>query len=85
MKIWKFKLGLVYDTQSVLLPASAQIIRVALQENQPTFWAIVDPDAHKKPRFFDIVGTGQEVPAFGVYLGSFEQSIYVWHAFEVTP
>lgn len=84
MKIWKFNLDIVYGPQSVLLPASAQIIHFALQDKQPRFWAILDPEAPRKQRFFVIVGTGQEVPAHAVYVGSIERG-FVWHLFEVTP
>lgn len=55
--IWKFTLDLV-DEQQVSLPKDAEILSVQVQNGNICLWALVDPEAEKETRYFEIFRTG---------------------------
>jgi len=78
------------------LPQYASIVRVGIDpKGNPCLWAEVFTEwieAKEKygtskgvqhVRKFSVVGTGMEVPP-GVYVGSWNQDVFVWHLYEVT-
>lgn len=73
------------------MPEGARILTVALQENYPTVWAEVSPDARVETRRFYIYGTGQffnEPDGFNrKYIGTFQIvgliGTLVGHVFEL--
>lgn len=72
-RIWKFRLdvdGADGDKIAVAMPAGARVLHLGLQMGRPCLWADVDPEAEVVTRIVQIVGTGFEPPADGVYLGT---------------
>lgn len=85
--VWKYPLPLTSAPSYVCqMPIGAEILHVAAQDDTPTLWALVDPDADVEGRAFRIVGTGHaEVRDRYVHRGSVvtHGGAYVWHVFEV--
>ena len=83
--IWKFPLAVVSPYQ-ITMPKGAKILTVQRQGAHACLWAIVDPDAEKERRVFEIFGTGQSMhEGMGIdrkYIGTFQASEFVWHVFE---
>lgn len=58
----------------------ARLLHIGLQNNIPTLWAEVKPDAPVKPYSFFCIGTGDDIPDNASYVGTVEQSGYfMWH------
>jgi hypothetical protein len=88
--IWKFRLppyddrGMVTYWPVVEMPQGARVLTLQMQDDEPTLWAVVEPEAPPELRQFVIVGTGHEVPAgTGGYVGSWQWPSLVFHLFEV--
>jgi hypothetical protein len=83
--IWKFPLALVSPYQ-ITMPKGAEILTVQRQGDAACIWAIVDPNADRERRVFEVFGTGQPMhDGIGVereYVNTFQQGPYVWHVFE---
>lgn len=75
----------IKDTHYTLeLPADADVLHVAVQDETPMIWFMFDPsETEIKKRKFMIVGTGMMFDYEGwQYIGTFMQQPYVWHLFE---
>jgi len=57
--IWKFKLAV--SRESWALPLNAQILTAQVQNGAICIWALVDPDAPRHPRQFEVFGTGDDM------------------------
>lgn len=81
--IWKFPLA-VSSIYQVTMPKGAEILTVQRQASQACIWAIVDPEAEKERRVFEIYGTGNpiDVECPRKYIGTFQSPPFVWHVFE---
>jgi hypothetical protein len=84
--IWKFPLA-VADNYQITMPKGAQILTVQRQNEQACLWAIVDTNAEKERRVFEIHGTGNPIDDDAglehlFYVGTFQSSPFVWHVFE---
>jgi hypothetical protein len=74
----------------IFMPKGAEILTVQRDEknNHPTIWALVDPEQEKEERFFELFGTGHEIPYdMGVerkYIGTYQyqNGEFVGHIFE---
>ena len=85
MEVWKFPLENRAVTTKVEMPAGAQVLRVGVQHGEIQLWALVDPDAPKEARAFEVYGTGHEIkPGNLRFISTFfvQGGIYVFHAFE---
>ena len=85
LTIWKF--GLRNGLQNeLLMPRGATVLDVQLQYGTPCVWALVDPDAERESRHFELVGTGwtttEEDQERRVYIGTYQHPPQVWHVFE---
>jgi hypothetical protein len=69
----------------ISLPKGANILHVAKQGDEGTFWALVDPDADEEDIVFRVYATGQEIADDCCYIGTFMQlgGALVWHLFRV--
>jgi hypothetical protein len=73
------------------LPLTAEVLRVATQKGAPHMWILVDPQAPKITRRFQVVGTEQaELPQTPIkYVGTWTQQLFsgvvelVFHVFEL--
>jgi len=83
--IWKFPIAAVTSLR-VDMPKGAEILTLQRQGDDACLWAIVDPNAEKKARYFEIHGTGNPMYSdMGVerkYIGTFQVPPFVWHVFE---
>lgn len=85
-KIFKYPLEIT-DTQFVELPLGAEILTAQIQGSQLCLWAIVNtlPEAVKKNRRIEIIGTGNPMPTGDLkYISTFQMydGGLVFHAFE---
>lgn len=75
-------------TQVIELPLTAEVIKVAIQNNKITLWFIHDENNHQVKDFtFNIYGTGWAVQSENDrYIDTVFKDGFVWHIFEkVTP
>jgi hypothetical protein len=81
-QIWKYPLnGMMSDIQ---MPMEAKVLTVQIQNGQPTIWAQVNPQNESETRHFTIVGTGNPFDDTNhKYIGTFQDSPFVWHLFEI--
>lgn len=87
--IWKFPIE-VADVQKILMPVGAKVLTVQEQNSIPCIWALVDPEADREIRFFEMFGTGHPILySAGVsreYISTFQvrDDSLVFHVFEYT-
>jgi len=80
--VWKFPVE--FPNCELEMPQNSWIIHVNSQgEDRVVLWVDVDTEAKRVKRRFVVVGTGHEIPAGGVFVGSVKDSPYMWHLFEV--
>ena len=58
--IWKFAFE-INDEIVIEMPKGAKILTVQVQNGLAFIWALVDPDAEKEKRYFDLYGTGHPI------------------------
>lgn len=78
--IYKYTLNNV----GIEMPIGAEILTVQIQNDKPCIWAMVDPEAEKKVRHFQVFGTGQPIPEVSMkYIGTYQElgGSLVWHVF----
>ena len=85
-EIYKYPLEIT-DTQFVELSLGAEILTVQMQGNQLCLWAMVNtlPEAIKKNRCIEIIGTGNPVPTGDLkYISTFQMvgGGLIFHVFE---
>jgi len=77
-QIWKFRLN-----TTIQMPMDAQILTVQKQDGEPTIWAMVNTENELETRNFTMVGTGNSFDDKDMkYIGTFQDSPFVWHLFE---
>lgn len=59
-KIYKYPIE-IKDKQQLELPVGAEILSVQTQYGEVQMWALVDPNAQKETRMFEVFGTGNDV------------------------
>lgn len=81
--VWKYKLGLEKETQSIKMPRWSTILDVQLQDGEPVMWALVDPNASMIERLFIWVFTGEKSDDWNYdYIGTIQVGPMVYHLFE---
>lgn len=78
--IWKFQLG--FGEQVIKMPKGANILTMQNQQGTPQLWAAVNPNADLEERHFVTIGTGGVINEGLVYIGTYQESVFVWHVFE---
>ena len=80
-QIWKFPIDV--GPQEIKMPKGADVLTVQMQGNTPCLWALVDIEAEKELRVFNLVGTGHICRSLkDNYIGTFQMGPLVWHLFE---
>lgn len=85
-QIWKYTLGRAQE--SIEMPADAEILSAHSQNDLICIWALVNPDAEKEHRYFEVFKTGHAVPCdMGVsreFIGTvlLQNDALVFHIFE---
>jgi len=85
--IWKYTVPAIHRSghSCLPMPRGAKVLSVQVQGTAPVLWAMVDPDAPKEERFFQIVGTGWDFDPTGFdFVGTFQcdGGGLVFHLFE---
>ena len=83
--IYKYKLNGFATETEIQLPAGSLVLKVDIQDSEPTLWALVDTESEPQKRVFEIFGTGQEIPnGKRVFINTFfvKDGLYVFHVFE---
>lgn len=87
--IWKYEL-LIADHQEIRMPMGAEVLSAQMQGGTLCIWALVDPEASKVMRTFEVFGTGHPVdnsaPTMRQYISTFQLQggTLVFHLFERT-
>ena len=82
LSVWKYPLEVTYE-QTITVPEGAQFLTVQIQNEVPCLWALVNPNTPTKPCNLLIIGTGHNVEAVGLYLGTFQldHGTFIGHVF----
>lgn len=80
-EIWKYSLdGIVSEIE---MPMEAKVLTVQLQNGKPHIWTLVNSENDMEIRKFTIVGTGNPFDVSNMkYIGTFQDTPFVWHLFE---
>ncbi len=82
--IWKFDLE-AKPEQQIEMPIGAEILSMQMQGDQARLWALVEPEAKKETRTFEVIGTGQLIPDEDrIFIGTYQvfNGDLVFHVFE---
>lgn len=85
-QIWKFQL--TSFKMSIDVPIGAEILSVQMQGDIPCIWLLVNPKAPTQSRYFEIYGTGTDIPYdMGImrnYIGTYQldNGDFIFHVFE---
>ena len=80
--IWQFAF-VIKDSFTIQMPVGAIIRHVGVVRNMTSMWAEVTvPATEVEDRHFQMSGTGHHLP-MGAYVGSFVQSGFVGHVYEI--
>lgn len=87
--IWKYEIPAQEDIH-LKIPKGGEILAVQVQFRTPFIWVLVDPNAEKEDRYFDVIGTGHECNdiigsgTVRTYIGTFQlhSGSLVFHLFE---
>jgi len=60
--IWKFELKIDTDF-TIEMPKGASVLSAQAQKETICIWAIVDTEAEKEKRTFEVYGTGHDLPS----------------------
>ena len=65
------------------LPFAAKILKVGMQRDTPTMWALINPETKTESRNFVVIGTGDEFDDTDMkHVETFFDGPFVWHLFE---
>lgn len=84
--IWKYQVN--PKITKFNMPKGAEILTVQNQNGIPCIWALVNPENEEEERYFEVFGTGHDVPVdIGIerkYINTFqlEGGSLVFHLFE---
>ena len=68
----------------IAAPRGWRVLTVQMQDDVPTIWAEVNPDAVWDTHLIEVVGTGHPLPDEPrTYLGTVQRGPLVWHVYEV--
>jgi hypothetical protein len=83
-QVWKYELqNMVFQLE---IPKGGTILSLQMQKGIPCIWILVDIEAEKESRTFEVVGTGNPIShEEGQYVGTFQlqSGELVFHVFEV--
>lgn len=86
--IYKYALELDEFIQEIGMPAAADVLDIGMQDGIPVIWAMVNTDAPRVVRKFQLFGTGWTIKddARLDHVSTVRDREFVWHIFEVfTP
>ena len=86
MKRRIFKYSFYHFRETVIeIPKDAEILSIQNQSGVVTMWVLVDIDAVKIERKFDLFTTGSDVPSSSIFRGTVQlnQGSFVVHVFEI--
>ena len=87
-RVYKYQLNFK-SNQGIILPRSAKILHVDMQFEGVYFWAEVDTEEVSIYRYFNIFGTGHNIPEEEeareyVHVGTVKQNdSLIWHIYEM--
>lgn len=88
LTIWKFILETT-DNQKIEMPKGSVILTVQNQHNSLCMWVLVDREAEKETRHFEVFGTGHPIKHDATmnrkYIGTYQLQggSLVFHVFEL--
>lgn len=83
-KIYKYPLTFgLGGIHRFCLPEPSGVVHVGMQDGTVQLWVRVG-QGDPRPRFFQVVATGQPFPTSARYVGTVQSGGYVWHVLERT-
>jgi len=90
MRIWRFPLSPTPGQRHIDLkmPTAAKLLSVALKDDEPCLWAMVDPEARMVERRIEVMATGVDFAnPFPPFVGTFVleaigREALVFHVFD---
>ena len=80
MRVFKYPFEITDDVE-IKMPVGARVLHVAMQDDQPTLWALVDDTHMAETHRFWLRGTGHPVPDGAKHVATFFDGPFVWHLF----
>jgi hypothetical protein len=80
-QVFKYPLKMDPAVQLVEMPIGAKFRAFQMQGSTPTLWAEIDDAVKSQIVPFLLFGTGWEIPADAHYIGTAQQSGFVWHLY----
>lgn len=83
--IWKYVFSRKDIRESFFVPKGSRILSFGFQSEDLVMWALVDPEATKEERVFEVVGTGWIIDDYSEsfeYIDTVQYGSLVWHIFE---
>jgi hypothetical protein len=82
-EIWRYEIGAVRN--ELLMPQGAVVRSVGWTRGKPQLWAEVEPGGVKELRSFQLVTSGETVPAGSAFVGMIDagDGFHVFHVFEI--
>lgn len=90
MSVYKYVVPIPTNARSfVVMPATARLLSVGLQDDEMVVWALVDPDEETGLRRLIVANTGALIPNFPPsdrFVGTVTSTAgVVWHVFDGDP
>ena len=79
--IYKYNLPFQEEQGTLKIPKGYQIIHFGVQSGLPTLWVEVDSDQPSEEVQYAVFGTGWEIPPDWEHVGTWMESIFVWHLY----
>ncbi len=86
--IWKYQLK-VAGVQALTIPEAHEVLTAQFQGEDIYIWVMVDPARPKRKRWFEVIGTGHDMPDYAcitarTYVATCQSDGFVWHVFSVS-
>ena len=79
MKIHKYTL----ENEYINMPIGCKIIHVDYQNDIITLWCEINDSMTVAKHYFQVVGTGQDVPRNGKHIKTLFDGPFVWHLYRI--
>lgn len=82
-----------FSQHEVVIPFAGRVVHVSMQQdgamlaqrNVVTFWVELNTGEATILRYFQLFGTGHDIPTNAIYCGTVHDHGMVWHLYEVQP
>lgn len=83
MKVFKYPVPRRVTKFSLMLQRDFKFLRIHFQREDLQMWCEVQPDNNLEQYFFEVFGTGQEIPPGSKYLATYDDGPFVFHLYQM--